>query len=63
MVICNLISIELIPCWWIGLGQATFCHKMNYMKNNISFQKFGDFGNMNNGKGGYLLNSSGSVIV
>lgn len=33
------------------------------MKNNISFQKFWDFGNMNNGKGGYLLNSSGSVIV
>lgn len=32
----------------IGLGQAMLGHKVTYMKNNITFQKFLDFENMNN---------------
>lgn len=34
-----------------------FGHKMNYMKNNISFQRFLEFGNMNNGL--YTFTSAG----
>lgn len=57
MIIGNFVSIELIPCCWIGLDQAMFWHIMNYMRNNISFQRFLEFGNMNNGL--YTFTSSG----